>query len=259
MLRRGMMRFRAIVILVACCVLAALAWAATPVEGHWKLVWGDEFDGRRLDLTKWTVADTSGRAMYAGEMNFYNPDDVAMREGKLVLRTRDYPDGKHVTPPYSSGRISTERKFSFLYGRVDVRAKLPGTKGLWPAIWLLPADGSWPPEIDVMELLGHLPRRDFMTFHWGTRRAQQQDQSKFDGPDFTADYHIFSMEWSPGQIRWLIDGVERKVITNNVPDKPMYLIINTAVGGTWAGPPDKTTVMPQSFMVDYVRVYQHHK
>jgi beta-glucanase (GH16 family) len=259
MVRRGMRRLKMTISVMACGVLALLAWAATPMGGHWKLVWNDEFNGRRVDLDKWTITDTAGRAMYTGELNFYNADDVASRDGKLILRTRNFPDKKKVTRPYSSGRVSTEKKFSFLYGKVEVRAKLPGTKGLWPAIWLLPADGSWPPEIDVTELLGHLPRRDFMTFHWGTRRAQQQDQSKFDGPDFTAGYHLFTVEWMPGQIRWLIDGIERKVVTSNVPDKPMFLIINTAVGGPWAGEPDKTTVMPQSFLIDYVRVYQHRK
>jgi len=251
---------RLIMSTVGACLLAAAAWAATLAPpGHWKLIWADEFTSRRLDSTKWNVANTDGRAMYTGEISFYNPDDVAVRDGKLLLRTRDYPDGKRLTQPYSSGRVSTEDKFSFLYGKVEVRAKLPGTKGLWPAIWMLPADGSWPPEIDIMELLGHLPRRDFMTFHWGTRRQQLQDQSKFDGPDFTADYHVFAVEWSPGLIRWTVDGIERKVITSNVPEKAMFLILNTAVGGEWAGPPDRTTKMPQEFLVDYVRVYQHHK
>ena len=242
-----------------CSLLALVGQAAAPATGHWKLIWADEFVGRRLDVDKWTVADTSGRAMYSGELNFYHPGEIAVSDGKLLLRTREFRDSKRVTAAYSSGRVSTEGKFEFLYGKVDVRAKLPGTKGVWPAIWLLPADGSWPPEIDVMELLGQLPRRVFMTWHWGTRRVQQQNQSRFDGPDFTADYHLFTVEWSPGQIRWLIDGIERKVVTNNVPDKPMFLILNTAVGGDWAGPPDRTTVMPQSFWVDYVRVYQHHK
>jgi beta-glucanase (GH16 family) len=157
---------------------------------------------------------------------------------------------------YSSGKVKSEGKFSFLYGRVDVRAKLPGTQGLWPAIWMLPADDTWPPEIDVMELLGNDPTRVYMTLHWGTRKKQQHYQAKFDGPDFTADYHVFSIVWDPGQIHWLVDGIERATAVKNVPDRSMFLLLNTSIGGEWPGPPDRDTVLPQYFLIDYVRVYK---
>src|SRR5438874_222223 len=88
-----MKRMRAMMASGGCGLLALLAWAATPSPaGHWKLIWADEFNSRRLDLGKWTVADTAGRALYGGEWNFYNPDDVAVRDGKLVLQTRNFPE-----------------------------------------------------------------------------------------------------------------------------------------------------------------------
>jgi len=232
--------------------------ASSSAAGHWKLVWNDEFDGRRLNLDKWLVADTHGKPQFPGELNSYDPDDVDVAGGSLVLRTRELNDARRSTAPYISGRVSTQNKFEFTYGRVDVRAKLPGTQGIWPAIWMLPRD-QWPPEIDVMEMLGNAPRRVYMTHHWGTRKHQEQSQSHFDGPDFTADFHVYSVEWSPGQIRWLIDGEERKVLTEHVPAGPMYLILNTAVGGDWAGAPDRTTALPQYFLIDYVRIYQHRR
>ena len=140
-----------------------------------------------------------------------------------------------------------------------MRAKLPGTKGIWPAIWMLPQDGSWPPEIDIMELIGSNPLQVYLSHHWGSKKQDLHSQSSFTGPDFTQDYHVFSVEWEPGTIRWLIDGVERKVATQHIPSKAMYLILNTSVGGDWPGPPDNSTVFPAYMQVDYVRVYQQQK
>jgi beta-glucanase (GH16 family) len=232
--------------------------ATATAAGHWKLVWNDEFTSRRLDLTHWTVTNTFGEALNDGELNSYTPDELSLANQNLVIRTRPLPNPRRAQP-YLSGRVTTKGKFSFLYGKIEVRAKLPKTKGLWPAIWMLPDDRSWPPEIDIIELLGDNPRKIYMTDHWVVHAGRRQDESSFTGPDFSADFHVFTLEWMPNQLRWLIDGVERKVMTEHVPSKAMYLILNTAVGGDWAGAPDKTTVFPQYFTVDYVRIYQHHR
>lgn len=223
----------------------------------WDLVWEDEFEGATIDLKKWVVADRSVKN-YDGGINYYDPQEVYLENGNLVIRSQPQtgPNGKQM---YSSGRVTTKKKFGFLYGKVEVRAKLPGTQGLWPAIWMLPYDGSWPPEIDMMELLGNDPTRVYMSLHWGTKKQDLHSQGDFAGPDFTADFHVFSIEWEPGQIRWLIDDVERKVTTAHIPNKAMYLIFNTSVGGDWPGPPDGSTVFPAYMQVDYVRVYQHPK
>jgi hypothetical protein len=216
----------------------------------WALAWRDEFDGDAVDTTLWDIADTNLEPNYDGGENTYRPDHVAVTGGDLVITSDASEDGTELR----SGRVSSVE--AFRYGRIDVRAKLPGTQGMWPAIWLLPQDGSWPPEIDIMELIGDEPDRVHMTLHYGSRGDRSSDGTDFTGPDFTATFHTFSLEWSPGRLRWLVDGVVRKSVARRVPDKEMFLIINTSVGGTWPGPPDDTTDFPQQFSVDYVRVYQ---
>jgi beta-glucanase (GH16 family) len=223
---------------------------------NWKLIWSDEFDHTRLDTRKWKVIDSS-RPNYDGGINYYDPENVSVRDGQLILRTqihRRLVAGK--SELYGSGKVTTSGKFSFLYGKLEVRAKLPGTQGQWPAIWMLPADGTWPPEIDVMELLGDAPRRVYMTLHWGKRKDPLQFQSKFDGEDFTGGFHVFAIEWSPGELRWFIDGTERGRVFHDVPDRAMFLLLNTSIGGDWPGPPGRQTMLPQEFQIDYVRVYQ---
>ncbi|MDB5319997.1 MAG: glycoside hydrolase family 16 protein [Phycisphaerales bacterium] len=240
--------------------VSLLAWprgeSARGKHPSWALVWNDEFEGRRLDSQKWTVGNNS-EPNYDGGINIYAPQDVGVANGDLVIRSHRLATAGKAA--YSSGRVSTRNSFSFLYGRVEIRARLPGTKGVWPAMWMLRRDGVWPPEIDIMEMLGDNPHKIYMTNHWRTHHGLRQDQDSFSGPDFSAGFHVFALEWEPGSIRWLIDGVERKVMTEHVSDRAMYLIINTSVGGDWPGAPDKRTVFPQQFYVDYVRVYQRSK
>jgi beta-glucanase (GH16 family) len=95
-----------------------------------------------------------------------------------------------------------------------------------------------------------------MTLHWGARKDPLQYQSKFDGPDFTAGFHVFAIEWSAGELRWFIDGTECARVFHDVPDKAMFLLLNTSIGGDWPGPPGRQTVLPEEFQIDYVRVYQ---
>src|SRR5205085_1194654 len=106
-----------------------------------------------------TVTNPLGGALYPGELNSYHPDELSMTGGNLIIRSRPVPGARRGTQPYISGRVTTQNRFEFLYGTVEVRAKLPATQGLWPAIWMLPRDRSWPPEIDVMEMLGQNPKR----------------------------------------------------------------------------------------------------
>lgn len=243
-------------------LLTVFFWVRAPLLAkglpfpNWSLVWADEFDGLRLDARRWAIADRS-HANYDGGINYYDPAEVSVENGHLVIQSHPQGVGRGGKQTYSSGRASTQGKFAFLYGKLEVRAKLPGTQGLWPAIWLLPADKSWPPEIDLVELMGSDPARIYMTHHWGSRRQDLHHTTDFVGPDFTGDFHVFSIEWEPGRIRWLIDDIERKVETAHVPGKAMYLIFNTSVGGDWAGLPDETSVFPANMQIDYVRVYQH--
>jgi beta-glucanase (GH16 family) len=219
-------------------------------------VWGDEFDGNKVDPQKWTVF-FDGKP-HNNELQYYTYDEVWAQNGNLVIRSRKRPfTGPHGTRQYTSGKLSTARKFSFLYGTVEMRAKLPRGRGIWPAFWMLPAhEKTWPPEIDIMESLGHEPNKIYMSNHTGLWPNTDAHISSFTGPDYSADFHTYTVEWAPGWLRWKIDGVTRKEITEGVPDQPMYLILNTAVGGKWPGSPDESTPFPQQFLIDYVHVYQ---
>lgn len=244
----------------------------TPTSGAWDLIWGDEFDEPTVDATKWRVEDI--HQIKNNELQYYAPDDVYQTtvDGRSVLTLRSQQrvisgfdnQGGFGTWNYSSGLVDTKDRFATTYGRIEVGAQLPSDKGMWPAHWGLASDGGWPPEIDIMEAIGQVPNVVHMSHHWGPLGPNweppweigQTVTGTYNGPDFTAGFHEFAVEWWPGQIDWFIDGVLRHSSTNaNVPNEPFFWILNTAVGGDWPGPPDATTTFPQHHYIDYVRVY----
>jgi len=216
----------------------------------WYLIWHDEFEGNTLDPFKWRVEDAA--LIKNNELQYYTPEDVYVHDGVLTLRSQKRQmGGRH----YTSGLVETKGKFAQAYGRFEVRAKLPGTRGMWPAHWMMPAAGGWPPEIDIMELVGHRPNSVIMSNHYGTWPHNRHEGTRYTGPDFTKGFHTFAIEWEPEEIRWYVDGVQRFSTRKNIPQEPFYIILNTAVGGNLPGNPDKTTVFPQYHDIDYVRVY----
>jgi beta-glucanase (GH16 family) len=228
-----------------------LAWAGAACAQEWQLVWADEFDGAAINSTRWNVRNAPGNTN--NELQYYSPDEVWVADGTLHLRSQRRNLGGR---QYTSGLVETRRKFAQTYGRVEVRAKLPRGQGIWPAHWMLPESGVWPPEIDIMELLGHEPETVYMTNHWGVWPQHQWRTGEFTGPDFSADFHTFAVEWTPTRIEWYVDGVIRFANNSGVPTgAPFYVILNTAVGGIWPGNPDDTTQFPQMHEIDYVRVY----
>ena len=243
----------------------------------WKLVWQDEFNGGTPDTGKWKVLMRENSKH--GELQYYVPDEVQVGNG--VLRISSHIR-KYGSKDYTSGRLSTDGKFAPVYGRFEIRAKLPGGQGIWPAYWLypqernwlmekamedavaagkerlIPEDRPWYTEIDIMEFLGHEPNVLYGTIHYcsfdGTRRSSS---GTWKGPvDYTRDFHIYALEWEPDSIRWYIDGNLIYATTSGIPHKPHYLILNTAIGGSWPGNPDSTTVFPQYHDIDYVRVFR---
>jgi beta-glucanase (GH16 family) len=248
-----------------------------PPQKPWKLVWHDEFKARKLDPKKWNVL-TREQSKH-NELQYYLPDEVFVEKGWLRLRSRvrDY-GSQH----YTSGRVDTKGKFAPVYGRFEIRAKLPGGKGLWPAHWLFPQNRDWKieqlmteavksgneriipeerpwySEIDIMEYLGHETNILYGTLHYHTFIGEKKSSSgKWKGDvDYSKDFHVYALEWEPNEIRWFIDGQLLHSTTNGIPHAPHYLILNTAVGGKWPGDPDETTVFPQFHDIDYVRVYQ---
>jgi beta-glucanase (GH16 family) len=258
--------------------------APTPAEtpspagqsDDWSLRFQDEFNGAALDSSKWVAcylyhwADVGCYKTNGTSASWYMPDDVLVGDGTLKLRAQHRTvtgtDGQ--TYAYSSGLISSGKdtydpavppRFAFLYGYVEMRAKVPAGQGLWSAFWMLQADGQWPWEIDMLESLGQHPDTAFMTVHYPTANWDDDvDNSTYAGADLSADFHTYAVEWAPDRIVWYIDGIERKRFSDpaHIPSAPMYVMANLAVGGDWPGPPDATTPMPTQLEVDYIRVWQ---
>ena len=233
----------------------------------WTLIWQDEFEASELDPEKW-VAEIGGHGWGNNEYQFYTdrPENIRLEDGNLVIEARkEFFIRRH----YTSGRIKTQGLFSFTYGRVEARMKLPYGQGIWPAFWMLGDnidEVPWPlsGEIDIMEHIGKEPRRIYGTVH-GPGYSGSGGIGHFTTlPEnsLQQEFHTFAIEWDPGEIRWFVDDEEFFKLTseqvNNewVYDHPFFILINLEVGGYWPGYPDESTVFPQFLTVDYVRVYQ---
>ncbi|WP_112662527.1 family 16 glycosylhydrolase [Microvirga flavescens] len=154
---------------------------------------------------------------------------------------------------YTSGMVTTYHSFSQTYGYFEMRAQLPAGQGLWPAFWLLPTDQSWPPEIDVMEVIGSQPNTLNTTVHYGN---YQQTGNEITLSGLTTGFHTYGVDWQKDLISWYFDG--QLVFQTATPagmDKPMYMLANLAVGGVWPGSPNASTSFPASLQIDYIRAY----
>jgi beta-glucanase (GH16 family) len=235
------------------------------------LAWQDEFNGTILDMTSWNQELGNGSNGWGNnELEFYtnSTKNTLVSNGNLVIEARkEAISGFN----YSSGRMTTQHKRTFTYGRMDIRAKLPVGKGIWPALWMLGSNitsVSWPAcgEIDIMELVGTNPNRSHGTMHWKPVTGSNTSKGAYyDLPsgNFSQEFHVFSIIWSQDQIRWYVDDhlflttSKADVGTANYPfNAPQFFIFNVAVGGNWPGPPDNGTAFPQRMFVDYVRVFQ---
>lgn len=219
------------------------------------VTFSDEFEGNTLSAQKWIDSYPDGVRTHANhEQQYYSPKGYVLRDGKLVFVARRQSMGGM---PYTSGMVASYGKFSQKYGRFEIRTKFPKGKGLWPAFWLLPTSKSWPPEIDILELLGHDPTCVYFTNHWRAESGSvPNQQGRLRGPDFSHDFHTFTLVWKPDVLIWSVDGVEQFRTREHVPQEPMYLLANLAVGGDWPGFPDASTPFPSQMEIDYIRVWQ---
>ncbi len=159
--------------------------------------------------------------------------------------------------PYTSGMISTVDGFSQTYGYFEMRARLPKGKGYWPAFWLLPKDGTWPPELDVMEMLGNNPTRIYLTPHSYAGGRHSFHTMQADLSDASAGLHRFGLLWTQKDLTWFLD--RRPVASYPTPPdiiKPMYLVASLSVGGSWPGPPDASTCIPATMDIDYIAAWR---
>jgi beta-glucanase (GH16 family) len=252
---------------VTCC----LALLSSAVAQNRQLIWSDEFNGApgsAPDPTKWSYdLGSSGWGNHELEVYTSNRGNSHLDGlGHLVIQALQPTPGK-----FTSARLKTQGKFDVQYGRVEARIRIPYGQGIWPAFWMLGADlkdKGWPAcgEIDIMENIGREPDAVHGTVHGpGYSGANGIGKpSQIAAGRFADDYHIYAVEWAPQRIDFLVDGQSYQAVTPAslpagtkwVYDHPFFLILNMAVGGRWPGNPDKTTVFPQSMLVDYVRVYR---
>jgi len=248
----------------------------TPLE--WEQVWSDEFDGDNLDLSKWNILRWRPGWVNNEQQAYTDRDtNVFLQDGNLVIQGLIEPNyydtdhtGNEYTANYTSGRINTDDKFSWTYGKFDIRAKLPSGRGSWPAIWMLGESITsigWPDcgEIDIMEhvgfddgnIHGSIHTKDF------NHIMNTQRSGSIALPSATQSFHIYSLEWSPHYLRFLIDDSPFFFVYNDSNgnaakwpfDSPHYMILNLAIGGDWGGIQGiESSSFPMRMLVDHVRV-----
>ncbi len=226
----------------------------TAVSLGYHLTFSSNFNGTTLNRKKWIDSYPGGvRTHSNNEQQYYSPHGYNVSHGALHLIGSHVPMGGM---QYTSGMIASYGHFAQKYGWFEIRAKFPAGKGYWPAFWLLPSDRSWPPEVDILEILGDQPDKVYLTNHYSQDGRPAGKGGFYVGPDFSKGYHTFSLQWTPTKLVWYVDGVARYSTTANIPHVPMYVIANLAIGGDWPGMPDANTKFPQSMDVDWIRVYQ---
>lgn len=246
------------------------------------LVWSDEFDGTTLNTTNWAYATGNGCGGVSGcgfgnnEKQYYtnSTNNVSVNGGNLVLTARYEANYNGSGSNYTSGKIYTMGKKSWKYGRFEARVKVPSASAIWPAFWMLPDNGNWPKtgEIDILETQNKNPLNANQTLHFFCTpcgNAQNIGVAYNKNINWSLDYHIYAVDWSPQKIVFSVDGVNTVTYTPSslaakgglTSDWPFdaqnfYIIFNLAVGGTYTGNATPvSTDYPVSMLVDYVRVY----
>jgi beta-glucanase (GH16 family) len=249
------------------------------LQGNWKLVWSDEFNTAGIDLNKWEH-EVNGTGGGNNELQYYTDrtENSYIENGNLVLKAKkESYTGNDGTRQYTSSRLRTMNKGDFLYGRMEIKAKVPAGQGLWPAIWMLPTDwvyGGWAAsgEIDIMEavnLNGTGGNKVYGTLHYGEKWPGNVHSGDNITPATSVadNFHVYTVEWEEHEIRWYLDSELYQTQTDwwssaapyPAPfNQKFHLILNVAVGGTWPGNNIDDSVFPQSMEVDYVRVYQQN-
>lgn len=272
----------------------------TPVVGQgWNLVWSDEFSGDSVDLSKWSY-ETNCWGGGNNELQCYTdrPENSFIRDGKLVIHAKAEEFTGPAEPlewggtpadrtlPYTSARLSSKNKGDWTYGRFEIRAKIPGGQGVWPAIWMMPTEheyGEWAAsgEIDIMEAVNLGTEAKALThgtLHYGGTWPANvySGTSTAHEADPTSGFHTYAIEWAHGEIRWFVDdhhfatqtsagwysqisdpqtGDPVNLLNGEPFDKNFHMLLNVAIGGDWPGDPDTSTKLPVEMEIDYVRVW----
>lgn len=271
--------------MIACCV-----WASDAGTNPWRLIWRDEFDqAGQPDPDKWGYEEGYVRN---DEVQYYmrrRLKNARVEGGRLVIEAHreSLPNPNHDRDSthwqkrqrnieYTAASLTTKGRASWVYGRVEVRARVPKGQGVWPAIWMLGVNhdtAGYPKcgEIDIMEFVGHTPGTIYGTVHYPLSKPSPDKFKESRGGTADAqapwnDFHIYAIEWTPDRIDFFYD--QMKYFTfrtdeagrgaDNPFRKPHYLLINFALGGSWGGRVDDS-ILPQRYEIDYVRVYQRER
>lgn len=255
--------------MVAIALLLCLALPGTAPAQDWKLVWADEFDKPGLpDDSKWGYETGFVRN---NEKQYYTkarPENARVENGELIITARKeaYQDAQ-----YTSASLHTKGKAQWNRGRIEVRAKLPAGKGMWPAIWLLGTNISqvgWPAcgEIDIMEFVGYDPKTIYANVHCKkyNHSVGNNKGASIEAKNPTEAYHLYAIEWTGDKIDFFFDETKYFTYQNEGTgfdawpfDEPHYLILNAAIGGSWGGREGiDDSIFPQEYHIDYVRVYE---
>lgn len=236
-------------------------------------VWEEGFQSANLNTAVWNYElgdGCPGNCNWGNnELQFYQEKNAQLSDGYLIIEgKKETVGGKN----YTSARLTTQRKRSFKYGRIDIRAAIPEGKGYWPALWMLGdniSQVSWPAcgEIDIMESSGDKINRVVGAAHFGATVAQYRFRTGVSFStgeyDFNTSFNVFSIIWEENKIQWLVNNVPYHQLTpsdmNGQPypfNQSFFFIINLAIGGNFPGSPDARTVFPRWFVVDYIKVFQ---
>jgi len=242
-------------------------------EPAWELVWSDEFDQDGLpDPEKWTHEEGFVRNREKQYYTREHAENARVEDGLLVIEARKEPYAEGAE--YTSASVTTKGKATWTYGRIEVRAKLPSGKGTWPAIWMLGTnidEVGWPDcgEIDIMENVGFDPNTIHANIHTKAynhvRGTAKGASLQIESP--SEQFHVYAVEWFPDHMDFYVDDTKYFSFENEGTgpdvwpfDKPHYLILNLAIGGTWGGQQGiDDSAFPHRYEIDYVRVYHHQE
>ncbi len=254
------------------CISALGLFLILPVMfgQNFELIWADEFEGSALDTSVWQI-EVNDKGGGNNELQYYTdrPENLEVKDGYLNIIAQEE---QYLGRKYTSARINTKSKFNFKYGKIEARLKTPFGQGMWPAFWLLGQSidtEGWPDcgEIDIMEMIGGEGRENTVhsTLHWGPYSDEGHPSAgkayTLSTGFFSDEFHVIVTEWNESIIKTFCDGdlfftIDISAHGMEAFHDQFYMIINLAVGGNWPGSPDETTEFPQTFQIDYVRLYQ---
>lgn len=247
---------------------------------EWELLWSDEFDYTgQPDPDKWR---NEVGFIRNNQLQYYTtrPENIHVNDGKLTITARkeQYPNAnykpgsdnwreKNEFASYTSASLNTKGKFAWTYGKIEVKARIPGGQGVWLAIWTLGDnvwEVDWPKcgEVDILEYVGREPNTVHTNIHYekaSDGRYSQHQKSRV-VPGMTDDFHVYSMEWDEEKMVIFVDGIAVNTFDNRLAgttfiNKAQYLLLTLAIGGDWAGEVDDS-IFPVVYEIDYVRVYK---